>query len=203
MKIVQPSVSLISVTPFPEKVIERCARNCYKSEDRITEDSHVAMIKALLKRDHTAMFEFADACFSIVCDRGVSHELVRHRIASFAQESTRYCNYGRSGEITVIMPPMTNEDDRFDWEVAAKCSEENYLSMVERGCPAQIARSVLPNSLKTEVMMKTNFRSWRNFLKLRLAPAAHPQMREIAFMLRDQLLAIAPNVFSDFADFKP
>jgi thymidylate synthase (FAD) len=197
MKIVSARVELLWNTPDPEKAIEVAARTCYKSEDRITETSHVALITHLLKRGHTAMFEFADACFRITCDRGVSHELVRHRIASFAQESTRYCNYSGKG-IEVIYPPGLNDATTGEWFIAMTVAEERYCAMITADIPPQIARSVLPNSLKTEVVMKTNFRSWLNFLRLRTAPAAHPQMRQIADMVKDHLVALAPTVFAEF-----
>jgi thymidylate synthase (FAD) len=199
MKIIKPSVELIWVTPNPEKVIERCGRVPYKSEGRITETSYIDFIKMLLKRDHTAMLEFSDACFSIVCDRGISHELVRHRIVSFAQESTRYCNYAKHDEIMVVLPPNLDDEEEGIWKSAMLAAESAYLNLIvlKQQSP-QIARSVLPNSLKTEVVMKTNFRSWLNFLKLRLPPTAHPQMREVAEMIRAILVQEAPIVFEKY-----
>src|SRR6266540_1618923 len=148
------------------------------------------------------MIEFGDATFRIVCDRGVSHEIVRHRIASYAQESTRFCNYGgeRFGrEITVIEPSWSDDEAgrfaRVHWERACLEAESAYMKMIDEGVKPQIARSVLPTCLKTEIVMKANFREWLHFLKLRTAPAAHPQMQEIARLIQGQLRVACPEVF--------
>jgi thymidylate synthase (FAD) len=158
------------------------------------------MIKA---NGHESVLEHASAGFSIVTDRGVTHEIVRHRLASYSQESTRYCNYGKAGfggEISVIEPRgalRENTEQREVWVQAICAAERGYLSMLENGTSPQIARSVLPNSLKSEIGMTANFREWRHFLRLRTSPKAHPQMREIAEMLRRQLLAISKVCFED------
>jgi thymidylate synthase (FAD) len=206
MKIVNPGVILLHCTPNPEKVIEAAGRRCYKSEDRITDDSHVEFIKRLLDpaKAHESVLEHASAGFIIVCDRGISHELVRHRIASYSQESTRYCNYGKGkfgNEISVIMPSSISAGDESgllaeSWAYACHTVEKTYLAMLENGASPQVARAVLPNCLKTEIVMTANFREWRHFLKLRLSPAAHPDMRVIASMIQDELLQVAPTVFA-------
>lgn len=134
---------------------------------------------------------------------GNSHEIVRHRLASYSQESTRYCNYNKEqfgGEITVIQPPGLDSCNqaRYVWEESVKAAELSYNGMVVgKGIKPEIARSVLPNSLKSEIGMTANFREWRHFLRLRTSPKAHPQMREIAEMIRAELLRISKVCFED------
>ena len=146
------------------------------------------------------MAEHAVASIRIICDRGVSHEIVRHRIASYSQESTRYCNYTKEKfgkEITVIQPPDMSEEEEVFWTHGVLHAETAYFEMLKSGSTPQRARSVLPNCLKTELVMTTNFREWKHFIKLRTDPAAHPQMREVAFMIKDLLAKECPEVFGD------
>lgn len=199
MKIVKPSVELLSITPMAEMLLERAGRVCYKSEDKITDTSHIQFLKMIRQRGHESVVEHASATFIVVCDRGVTHEFVRHRLASYSQESTRYCNYtkGKFGnEITVIKPPGMTEEQERAWEAAMLYAERQYGDMIAAGAAPQIARSVLPNSLKTEIVATMNFRSWGHFIKLRTSTAAHPQMREVANQIRDILMAQAPTVFT-------
>jgi len=189
MKIVTPSVKIEAITPNPLELIERAGRTCYQSEPRGDPEAFVRM---LIRRGHESVLEHAAATFRIICDRGVSHELVRHRIASYSQESTRYCSYG--DEITVIRPQGI---DGVEWLEAMYACEQAYLSMLRRGVSAQVARSVLPNSLKTEVVMTANFREWRHFLKLRTAPAAHPDMRLVAGLIRKCFEIVVPIIVED------
>ena len=186
MKIVKPGVEFI--TPIDGttilKRLEECGRVCYKSEDRITEDSAPTFVANILKRGHEAVLEHCSFTVKFICDRGVSHEIVRHRLASYCQESTRYCNYGKGQfgkEITVIAPCFLNPDTQAwdEWKTTMANCEYGYFHLLELGCSPQEARSVLPNSLKTEVVMTANIREWRHFLKLRCSPAAHPQMRDL------------------------
>lgn len=185
------------------KHIERIGRVCYKSEDKITDDSCLAFVKMLLDRGHEAMIEHYSFSVKFTCDRGVSHEIVRHRIAAFAQESTRYCNYSKSkfgNEITVIAPVFFNSDfsQAWDaWKKGCEAAEETYFRLINDGAAPQEARSVLPNSLKTEIVMTANLREWRHFFKLRTADAAHPQMREITRPLLSELQRLIPVVFDD------
>lgn len=202
MRIVKPSVTLEWITPDALRVIERAGRTCYKSDDRITETSAATFCAMIAKRGHESVIEHASASARIVCDRGVSHEIVRHRIASYSQESTRYCNYssGRHGaEIAVIEPPGLDAQQRCSWAIAMETAEGHYFSMIEDGCSPQIARSVLPTALKTELVMTCNFREWLHFLKLRTAPEAHPQMREVAELVRAVLAAAVPEIFGGAA----
>lgn len=184
------------------KKIERVARVCYKSEDKITEGSAEKMVKALIKREHEAMLEHYSFSVLFICDRGVSHELVRHRIASFAQESTRYCNYGKSGEVAFIRPMFFPEGSiEFDnWCDTMMGAERDYLALIEKGRSPQEARCVLPNSLKTEIVVTANLREWRHFFKLRavgVTGAPHPQMREVTVPLLKELRERVPIIFDD------
>lgn len=184
--------------------IEKIGRVCYKSEDRITEDGESAkvFVKVLIDRGHEAMLEHSSLAVKFIVDRGVSHELVRHRIASFAQESTRYCNYSKDkfgNEITVIKPVFfPDESEQYaEWKSAMRLAESHYFSLLELGARPQEARSVLPNSLKTEIVVTANYREWRNFFKLRTASAAHPQMREVTIPLLRDLQKRIPVIFDD------
>lgn len=182
--------------------IEQCGRVCYKSEGKTTESSAPAFVANIIKRGHEAVLEHFDITVKFICDRGVSHEIVRHRLASYCQESTRYCNYskdGFGGEITVIQPCYlaTCGAGYQMWKDACEAAETAYFNMLNFGCSPQEARAVLPNSLKTEVVMTANLREWRHFFKLRTAPAAHPQMREVANMLLKQMREMVPVVFDD------
>ena len=184
------------------KHIERIARTCYKSEDKITDNSYIKMIKALVVRNHEAMLEHASISVKIICDHGVSHELVRHRLASYAQESTRYCNYGHANEITVVKPCFWEEDSPMynKWYNQCCKAEQAYLDMLKDGAQPQEARSVLPNSLKTEINITMNLREWRHFFKLRACGTTgkpHPQMLEIAVPMLKEFQHRVPIIFDD------
>lgn len=204
MKIINADVEFI--TPIDGaailKRLEQCGRVCYKSEAKITDTSAPAFVAGIIKRGHEAVLEHCSFTVKFICDRGVSHEIVRHRVASYCQESTRYCNYSKEGfgsEITVIKPCFLHPyTDGFNlWEEGCLFAEQTYFNLLECGCSPQEARSVLPNSLKTEVVMTANIREWRHFLKLRCSPAAHPQMREVALILLDKLHSLIPGCFDD------
>lgn len=185
--------------------LELVGRTCYKSEDKITEDSAAKFVAGLIKRGHEAMLEHVSITVKFVTDRGISHEIVRHRLASYAQESTRYCNYSQDKfghELTFIIPDFLEYgSEGFKlWKDEMKQVEKTYFAMLEEGHTPQEARSVLPNSLKTELVMTANLREWRAFFKLRAANstgAAHPQMLEITRPLLDDLKAMIPVVFDD------
>lgn len=199
MKIVKPSATLEFITPNAAQFIERAGRTCYKSEDKITPTSAAAFCKKLKSMGHLSVFEHASATFRVVCDRGVTHEIVRHRISSYSQESTRYCNYGKKNEITVIEPPGLTLHDRAIWEQAMRTCEDAYLMLIDAGQPPQIARSVLPTCLKTEIVWTANFREWMQvILPQRAQPPAHPQMVEIAGgFIKPALIAACPEVFCE------
>jgi thymidylate synthase (FAD) len=184
------------------KSIENKGRVCYKSEDRITEDSARVFIGNILKSGHESVIEHEKISVRIICDRGVSHEIVRHRIASYSQESTRYCNYNKDkfgNELTFIKPLFWEEDsEQYKlWEEAMKMIENTYMKLIETGAKPQEARSILPNSLKTEIVVTMNLREWRHFFKLRTSEKAHPQMREIACPMLDEFKRLVPVVFDD------
>ena len=187
------------------QAIEYIARTCYKSENSITELSAVKMVESLIRSGHEAMFEHCVISVKFIVDRGVSHELVRHRMASYAQESTRYCNYSKDkfgNEITVIRPCYFAEDTENYriWKASCAAAENTYFAMLDNAANPQEARSVLPNSLKTEICMTANLREWRHFFKLRALGATgkpHPQMWEVAAPLLAEFKALIPVVFDD------
>jgi thymidylate synthase (FAD) len=156
----------------------------------------------LLGRGHESVLEHEKVTLRLICDRGVSHEIVRHRIGSYSQESTRYCNYAgeRFGrEITCVRPGFWKDGDACLelWRQAMLKAESAYFALLDAGAKPEEARSVLPNSLKTEIVVTYNLREWRHFLRLRLAPAAHPQIRELAYEIQSALKKTIPIVFDD------
>lgn len=206
MKIIKPGYEILTEFDGHElERIEKIARTCYKSEDKITEDSAEIFVAGLIKRGHEAMLEHDIISVKFICDRGVSHELVRHRLASFGQESTRYCNYSKEkfgGELTFIRPYFFgDEGEEYQiWANAMHDDEMAYLCLIDMGRTPQEARSVLPNSIKTEVVMTANYREWRHFFNLRACRAtgpAHPQMEEITIPLLLELNDRIPVIFKD------
>ena len=210
------------LTPISEgginelKHIERIGRECYKSNDRITEDGSSAkkFVKMLIDQGHEAMIEHCSLSVYFTVDRGVTHEMVRHRIASFAQESTRYVNYSLDkfgNEINVIDimggikldKKMSKIDEETigmivaEWWDAMKDAESHYMNMIQLGATPQIARSVLPTSTKAGITITANYREWRHFFKLRTPDTAHPQIREVAIPLLAELKTKIPVIFDD------
>jgi len=214
------------------KRIELAGRTCYKSEGRITEDSAPSFVKGIIESGHESVIEHASISVKFIVDRGVSHELVRHRIASYSQESTRFCDYIGShmattitgcstygiifgGHVCFVIPswvrtelPEKMEDDAFspDWEPsvgkwlsAMRTAEIAYQDLRGMRWTPQQARSVLPNSLKTEIVTTMNLREWRHVLRLRTSKRAHPQMREVMIPLLEELKKVLPEVFQDVA----
>lgn len=196
--------------------IEKIGRVCYKSEDYITEDGESAkkFVAMLIRNGHEAMIEHSFLSVKFTVDRGVSHELVRHRIASFAQESTRYCNYAKDkfgAKCAFIdlepgimldnkMKKMSAEEIALvlaEWKSAMEDAERHYMKLLELGATPQIARAVLPNSTKTEITVSANYREWRNFFKLRVPADVHPQMREVTIPLLKELKGMIPVIFDD------
>ena len=182
--------------------IERVARVCYKSEAKMTESnaSAIDLIGKLMANGHEAMIEHSQFSVLFTVDRGVSHEIVRHRIASFAQESTRYCNYADEKfgtELTFIKPFYLEEGSGgwIVWKLAMEQAERSYLSMIRHGHTPQEARAVLPNSLKTDIVVTANYREWRHIFKLRTAKHAHPQMREVMVPLYKEIREVFPFIF--------
>lgn len=203
MRLIKPCIEIIDELNREDilKKLEMAGRVCYKSEGRIKEDSAAAFIKSIVDRGHESVLEHVSFSVRFICDRGVSHEIVRHRIASYSQESTRYCNYSKDdfgSEITVIEPAFATTGQGWQlWRMACEDAESSYFKLLNFGMTPQEARAVLPNSLKTELIMTTNIREWRHFLRLRTSPAAHPDIRLLANMLLKELTEKLPELFGD------
>ena len=216
MIIQKPAVEVLSTESYEDMLrrVERIGRVCYKSEDRIEEGSAEKFIRGIIRRGHESVIEHGSITVKFICDRGVTHEIVRHRIASYSQESTRYCNYTNEkfgSQITCIdlatgfRYDLSSETDRKKYEVwqrAMENAERSYFQMIELGATPQEARSVLPNSLKTELVVTMNLREWRHFFRLRTDPAAHPQCREVACMLLERFARDYPVFFEDLLEAK-
>lgn len=204
MRIIEPYFEILDELDGKRMLqkIERIGRVCYKSEDLITEDSAEKFIRNILKRGHESVIEHEKISVKMVCDRGVTHEIVRHRVASYSQESTRYCNYQKDkfgNELTFIKPVFWKEDspEYTLWKESMQQIEDQYMKLIDMGASAQEARSILPNSLKTEIVVTMNLREWRHFFRLRTASAAHPQIREIAGMVLEEFRRQIPVVFDE------
>lgn len=210
MNVILPSVSLESETTYEQllRLIEKAGRVCYKSENLINgNESAEKFVRGIISRGHEAVLEHGTITVKVICDRGVSHEIVRHRIGAYCQESTRYCNYSKdkfNNEITCVVPAnfiSKNEicfsDEFFVWENMMKEAETNYFFLLTRGATPQEARAVLPNSLKTEIFITYDIREWRHFLKLRSSKAAHPDMQVIAKMILTMFKENFPLFFED------
>ena len=207
MKVINAGYEIISDLNGAEilKHIERCARVCYKSEDRITDGSAEKMVAALIRSGHEAMLEHYSFTVKFICDRGIANELVRHRIASFAQESSRYCCYAKDKfgkELTFINPCFwePDSDNYARWFHEMDEAEKTYLAMIEDGATPEQARDILPTSIKTEIVMTANLREFRHFFKLRaegVTGKPHPQMLEITIPLLKELKQKIPVVFDD------
>lgn len=212
MELVTASVEILSIMEGGRalNLIERAGRVCYKSEAAITEDSNLEFVRKIKENGHHSVLEHSAMTVHFVCDRGVSHELVRHRLAAFSQESTRYCNY--KGGVTFVIPPwlvlpegehtidMSFESEELSsgqmWLLHMARAERAYKKLLRNNWSPQQARSVLPNSLKTEITVTANFREWIHIFNLRCAKAAHPQMREVMIPLRDMVRKAVPIVFA-------
>lgn len=214
MKIIEPNIILEDEINGQEilKKIERIGRVCYKSENNIKEGSAERFISNLINRHHESVLEHVSISVRVICDRGVSHEIVRHRLASYSQESSRYCNYSNDkfgNELTFIKPcwfktdlsTLNNSlsDNRAEryWQDTMANIENDYFNLLNEGWAPEQARSILPNSIKTEIVMSMNLREWRHFFKMRCDKAAHPQMRQIANMILDTFKEKIPVVFND------
>lgn len=221
MKIIKPSYEILSEIDRDKilQLIEIAGRTCYKSEEKITTESASKFIERMIKSGHHSVIEHFNITVRFICDRGVTHELVRHRLASYSQESTRYCNYSKDkfdNQLTFILPNWIenlevgeyNHEDilhidvrieatKYLWMKAILDSEIYYLDLIGNGWSPQRARSVLPNSLKTEIVATANLREWRHILKLRTSTKAHPQIREIMIPLQEELRNILPEVFEN------
>ena len=204
MKEIRPSFEIMDDIDGAKilQKLERCGRVCYKSEDKITEGSAEKFIGMILKSGHESVLEHEKLTVKFICDRGVTHEIVRHRIASYSQESTRYCNYSKDkfgNELTFIRPCFWADDSEeyAVWKQAMEEIEKTYVKLISLGAKPEEARSILPNSLKTEIVCTMNLREWRHFFRLRTAERAHPQIREISVALLDEMKKRIPVIFDD------
>jgi len=188
MRLVEPSATLLSITPNAAQLIERAGRVCYKSENKITDKSADKFIQNLKHRHHMSVLEHASATFHLVTERGTTHELVRHRLASYSQESTRYCAY--KDDVTFIRPLNHLFEDAY------KHAEIYYHTLLRQGIPAQEARAVLPIGLKTEIVVTANFREWMHIFDLRINDKAHPNIRHLMIKVQEILQQECPEVFS-------
>lgn len=223
MILVKPSFEIMEVMGVghtPLELIELAGRTCYKSEEKITKDSTEKFVKMVTERGHHSVLEHSAMTVKFIIDRGVSHELVRHRLCAFSQESTRYCNY--KGGVTFVIPPWISKESQKEglvprefhaplttfawtspqnpdqlWFKAIVDAEVYYKKLLAQGWSPQQARSVLPNSLKTEIVVTANLREWRHILTLRCGKAAHPQMREIMLPLQEKLKSLIPIIFDN------
>jgi len=199
MKLIGQSFEILKFDYEPEKLIELAGRTCYKSEDKITKDSANRFVRGLIKSGHHSVIEHANATVRFITNRGVTHELVRHRLASYSQESTRYCNYGGQ-EMEFIKPVWYDgsTQKQQDYFVASCIDAEiAYNRLLKYGWKPEQAREVLPNALKTEIVVTANFREWWHIFKLRCSKAAHPQIRALMIACRDEFISRSPVCFWD------
>ncbi len=204
MQIIKPGFEILAMSSGEEalQLLEVAGRTCYKSEDKITLGSAQKFIAGIVARGHESVIEHIGATVRFICDRGVTHELVRHRLAAYSQESTRYANYAKDkfgNEITVVQPVFwpASSEAYARWKEAMEAAEKTYLELLAGGARPEEARSVLPNSLKTEIIMTANMREWRHVLKLRCGGPAHPQIREIMLPLLKEFYNRVPVLFAD------
>lgn len=184
------------------KPIERAGRICYKSENNITDDSCITFCKNILNRGHEAVIEHSQLSVKFTIDRAIANELVRHRIASYCQESSRYCNYSKNkfgNEIKVIIPEELENDvvNYSVWYESCMHSENAYMALLSNNVKPELARNVLPLSTATEIIVTTNIREWRQIFRLRTSQFAHPQMRSIMISLLKELKEKIPVLFDD------
>ena len=202
MRIIEPSIKIVTSTPSALQVIERIGRICYKSEDKITVDSAEKFVRRIVKSGHHSVIEHANLSVIFICNRGVTHELVRHRLAAYSQESTRYCDYSSEKfgrEIAVVVPYGLEQGtvQYGAWREGVNYAEQCYFRMLDAGCKPQIARSLLPISVKTEIGMTANFREWRHVITLRTSKAAHPAIRLLINKVKDWFQENYPVIIED------
>jgi len=200
MEIIEPSVEIIDDINELQIItkLELCGRTAYKSEDKITKGSAEKFIRSIIKSGHGSVLEHTNITVKFICDRGVTHELVRHRIASYTQESTRYCNYSKKG--VMFIRPLFWDEGSLEWGLWYRAMQEaeiRYNKLIKLGATPQEARSVLPNSLKTEIATTMNIREWRHVLGLRTQPNCHPQMRQLMYILLLEFRKKLPVLFED------
>lgn len=203
MNIVEPYAALMDVPDQTAgiallKKIEWCGRISHRSEDAQTEDSWERFLRAVvLGKGDWSIVEHAIVTVDAIVDRGITHEWVRHRLASFTQESTRFVNYEKKMPASFIKPEGMNEESAAIWANAIRFSEVEYQRMIRAGLSPQIARSVFPNALASRIVTTCNLRNWRHFLLMRTTREAHPQMRQVTIPLLHEFQDRIPVLFED------
>ena len=198
MKLIQQSWEWVQCPKTPLQIIELAGRTCYKSEDKITEESAEKFVRGILKSGHESVIEHVSATVRFITNRGVTHELVRHRLCAFSQESTRYVDY--QNEMEFIIPVWWDDGSKGAKETftaAIKDAEWFYKELRNKGWRPEQAREVLPNALKTEIVVTANMREWRHIFKLRTSKAAHPQIRELMTSCLKGFKERIPVLFDD------
>lgn len=203
-KIIEPSFEILTPIDGEQilKHIELCGRVCYKSENLITEDSAKRFVEKITQRNHQSVLEHFSITVKFITDRGISHEIVRHRLASFSQESSRYCSYNKDkfgNEITVIRPSNLNDEQYKLWKAGIEDAELVYFQLLNNGSTPEIARSVLPTCTKTELIVTANLREWKHIFEMRCSEAAHPDVRKIMIPLREEFKKLIPVIFDEFS----
>ena len=204
MKIEQPTFSILNYTTNIDKTIEYAGRTCYNSIDKMCEGSSDEFIEKIQSFKHLSCIEHGSITCELVTDRGVMAELTRHRVASFSVQSTRYCNFSKTKynkEITVIEPYFWAKDSvqYAAWYDSCCHSEDTYNYLTANGATAQEARSVLPNSLKTIIVMTANPREWKHVFDLRCHRDAHPQCRQLMIPVAVEFAKRWPSLFGEYA----
>lgn len=206
------------------KRLEKIGRTCYASTDKITNESYDSFLRSIIARGHESVIEHGSMTFEFVTDRATANEMVRHRLASYSQESTRYVAYGKKKPLELILPAdwpasisdaltlsdidlltvinnaIESENDRKPYEIfasAAYLCARGYFSLLEYGWPAESARHILPQCTATRIVMTANYREWRHFFKMRCAKAAHPNIRLLAKSVLVDAHACIPVIFDD------
>lgn len=201
VRFISQSHEILELNRDPIGAIARAARTCYQSEANASAENDMRLVRSLIQRGHEAMIEHSWLSVRFVTDRAIANEIVRHRLFSFAQESTRYCNYDNRG-FEFIMPPIPDNtwagNIRLSIEDACRNAAEEYEAMVRSASVRpEIARAVLPLCTATRLVVSGNLREWRHFFRLRTAKDAHPQIRELATPLLEELKALIPIIFDD------
>ena len=189
------------IDPIPEEQllakIEKAGRTCYQSEAK---GDPKEFIKRLIEKEHLSVLEHGSVTFEAVTTRALANQLVRHRIASYSQESTRYCNYSKGkfeGEIAVIKPTRLEGKAYLIWAEAMKTAEKAYIELIQEGTPPEVARGILPLDTKTSIVVTMNFRALREFLQKRLHKDAQQEMQTLAKVLLAELIWEYPTIFKD------
>jgi thymidylate synthase (FAD) len=197
MKMIDQSFEVLRFPPTEEctTFLELCGRTCYKSEDKITPCSADNFIRQLMDCGHYSVIEHMVATIRLITNRGVTHELVRHRIASYSQESTRYVRYNDVEFIKPVWFDNMSDMEQATFIDALKDAEISYITLLQLGWRPEQAREILPNALKTEIVVTANFREWMHIFKLRTSNKAHPQMRKLMQDVMDEFCRRVPVIF--------